>query len=57
MPELPRLVWCAVALGLAANLAAAAGLLPGLWIVLLPLGNLALLGACGWVAWRWLSAR
>jgi hypothetical protein len=57
MPELPRALRLAVVFGLAANLAAAAGLLPGLWIALLPLGNLALLGAGGWVAWRLLSAR
>lgn len=57
MPEFPRALWFAVAFGLAANVAAAAGLLPGLWILFLPLGNLALMGAGGWVAWRWLGGR
>ncbi|MFP4045377.1 MAG: hypothetical protein ACLFTP_12590 [Rhodosalinus sp.] len=57
MPSLPLAVKFALGFGLAANLAAAAGALPGGWIVLLPLGNLALLGAAGWLVWRWLADR
>lgn len=47
----------AVVFGLAANLAAFAGVLSGGWIVLLPVGNLALLGVAGWIVWRWLGQR
>ena len=57
MPSLPLAVKFALGFGLAANLAAAAGALPGGWIVLLPLGNLALLGAAVWLVWRWPADR
>jgi hypothetical protein len=57
MPSLPPAVILALIFGLAANLAAVAGALPGGWIVLLPLGNLALLAAGAWGVWQWLGRR